>query len=240
MILSKVMHPADWAFLSPEVEEVDKVALYPEQNLYRRWEYAMALKALRTAFAEERPDGLCMTEFGSGPGSLGPLLFGLGYTITLRDHWTVPGHEAFLRAELMKASERLPVRHMNFWVIQDGQLGQPIATRPTYDAVFCISVLEHIRDYATAFRELIYYTRPGGLIFLTTDFAEDETDHYSHAGLRAGKMFTESTYRELYAIARGENCWLLGGGEDWKWRDACRLVYDYGFASMAFIRGESR
>lgn len=71
---------------------------------------------------------------------------------------------------------------------------------------------------------------------MTTDFAEDENDHYVCYNLRAGKMFNITTYTELYEIARDSGFELVGGQQDWGWDAGCRLVNDYGFASMALIR----
>ncbi len=42
-----------------------------------------------------------------------------------------------------------------------------------YDAVYCISVLEHTKDYGSIIEELARITKPGGILVLTFDISTD-------------------------------------------------------------------
>lgn len=42
-----------------------------------------------------------------------------------------------------------------------------------FDVTLCISTIEHVDDHDAAMRELVRITRPGGLIFITSDYFRD-------------------------------------------------------------------
>jgi SAM-dependent methyltransferase len=42
-----------------------------------------------------------------------------------------------------------------------------------FDVTMCISTIEHVDDHDTGFREMVRITKPGGLIFITSDYFRD-------------------------------------------------------------------
>ena len=42
-----------------------------------------------------------------------------------------------------------------------------------FDVTMCISTIEHVDDHDAAFRELVRITKPGGYIFITSDYFRD-------------------------------------------------------------------
>lgn len=240
MILSRIMREQDY----PELEEEGKVVTAvhdaiqmwnPAQHKHRLWEYTMAVKALRQVFGDQV--GLEVTDHGCGAGYLSPMLSWLGYRVTMYEVWVYGNEEPYMMEQMRRVA-----------VARNGKAGlYRMVNRPLcelveedrgFDASFCISTLEHIGEYQRAFRDLLQTVKVGGLVFLTTDFGEHETDDYQFSYLRAGKMFTQETYRELLGIAQGMGFELLGGPSscEWKWDEECRIVYGYGFGSMALLR----
>jgi len=236
VISSKIMALSDYDELKEELAVLDSAeekidAWHPSQHPHRRWEYAMALHCL------PKGTGLRVTDYGCGNGMLGPVLHSLGHTVLLYDNWAMGDQKEYLRDKMQKASQLLQEGHLNYYEVRDRALGSLTDEDRNMDAVFCVSVLEHILSYETAFVDMLRSVRLGGVAFITTDFADSETDHFANAGLRAGKMFTTKTYADLVDIAKREGFELLDGAANYAWdEEENRLVADYGFASLALKR----
>lgn len=243
MILSRTMKKDDY----DELKEEGKVILelhhaiqmwYECQHQHRLWEYALALKAFKEVHASN-PNVLLVTDHGCGAGYLSPIMYWLGQNVWMYECWQFGNEEKFMLEQMRRVGEHRKTK-TGTYEMRNRPLGGLVEADRGVDAAFCISTLEHIRDYQTAFRDLLSTVKVGGMAMITTDFAEKEQDDYMYSNLRAGKMFTKATYEELYAIARGENFALVGGEADWVWDESCRLVLNYGFASMVLIRQGER
>lgn len=240
MILSRTMREKDYDEMSSEGQIIRDIHATiqmwnDKQHKHRLWEYALAQKVLTTVFGSKK--GLLVSDHGCGAGYLSPILYWLGHKVWMYECWVFGNEEAFALEQMRKVgTHRAPLG--GTYEMRNRPLCELVDADRGVDAAFCISTLEHIGEYQKAFRDLLSTVRQGGLVFLTTDFAEDETDHYQYSYLRAGKMFNKATYLELSNIAHGEGFEFLGGtGEyDWCWDDSCRLVNDYGFASLAMVK----
>lgn len=239
MNLSRIMKNEDYK----ELEEEGKIILeiqsaiqmwYPQQHQHRLWEYAMAQKALKLWFGERKH--LTVSDHGCGAGYLSPILYWLGNHVLMYECWSMGDQEQYAMEQMRKVGWF----RGNFggsYELRTRPLGELTVSDKGVDAAFCISTLEHIKDYRKAFVDLLGTVKKDGLVFLTTDFAEDEQDHYFCAPVRAGKMFTKKVYEELLHLAKSVGFALLNEGEpEWDWREENRLVFDYGFASMALRR----
>lgn len=238
MILSRTMREADYDNLKDEggvIKQIhDTIQMwYSAQHKHRLWEYALAQKVLTTAFGDRK--GLTVSDHGCGAGYLSPILYWLGHHVLMYECWTFGNEEAFALEQMRKVGlSRASLG--GTYEMRSRPLCELVDADRGVDAAFCISTLEHIGEYQKAFRDLLSTVKPGGLVFLTTDFAEDEEDHYQYSYLRAGKMFSQKTYDELFYIAQEMGFSLLDGVADWRWSEECRLVWDYGFGSMALRR----
>lgn len=131
----------------------------------KRWEYPWALSRLAA------PPGSRVLDVGAG-GSIFPLyLRQRGYDVSCVDYWMYPrlGRATGYRPHYVKADARsLP--------FSDG----------AFDAVFCISVIEHLPRAAipSALADMRRVLRPGGTLILTTDFVDDadRTLYYETGG----------------------------------------------------------
>lgn len=199
---------------------------------HRLWEYCMALAAMGYVFGDVTD--LSVSDWGYGTGFLSPLLLLKGHRVLMYETWQFGDECSFAKTQMEKAAD---YRRRTFgsyppWAMLDADKVED----EQVDACFCLSTLEHVADYEMLYVRLLKSVRKGGLLFITTDFAEDSQDHYQNAGLRAGRMFTAQTYEGLLALALRQGFELIGDGADWSWSEDNRLVADYGFASLAVKR----
>jgi ubiquinone/menaquinone biosynthesis C-methylase UbiE len=65
-----------------------------------------------------------------------------------------------------------------------------------FDVTLCISTIEHVDDHDAAFRELVRITKPGGLIFLTSDYFRD-LPHFEQS---VSRHLQTTAYREDFVL----------------------------------------
>jgi len=114
-------------------------------------EYRFALECLSAA----RPQ--TVLDVGTGTTAWPHLLRNCGFVVTaidnVRDYWT----------------DGMLNRH---WTVLDVDITRPNGFRGTFDAVTCISVMEHITEHEKAFANMLQLLRPGGLLILTTPYSD--------------------------------------------------------------------
>lgn len=133
-------------------------------------EYRFALAAL----AEAKPK--TVLDVGTGTTAWPHLLHNCGYIVTaidnVRDYWSagmVNRHWPVLDVDILSPSDSL---------------------RPPYDAITCISVVEHIEDHERAVRNMAALLAPGGILILTTPYSHHHFDANVYA--RADTAYTSS------------------------------------------------
>lgn len=242
MILSKTMRPEDFTQLEPELAIVDSVLAMinggdKAQHPMRRWEYAMAIKAYNFwKTLRERREPLLVSDHGCCTGMLAPTMFWMGNNVKMYEVWAWGNQEEFTlkQMEMVRGYKQRPAE--TTYEMLHRPLSGLLPEDHNVDVGFCISTLEHIPNYEAAFRDLCRSVGKGGMLFLTTDSAEDEQDHYIAAHVRAGTMFNRTVYERLVGWGQEEGFDLLGGQADWSWDESCRLVNNYGFAALAMER----
>ena len=185
-MISKSIEPADYKdlgfglalfpYVGMRCQAADITIYWPHPH--RQWEYSTALTMLHRTFGDKP---VSVLDIGCGSSILGP-------SILLRTHATI--HEidpderlATARQDMAKRLGRPESRH-RFTV---GGI-ESLNTATTYDAVFCMSVIEHIPvdKQEEAWTKLAALVKPGGLLVLTTDFGPD-----------AGKEWVSDSEREV-------------------------------------------
>lgn len=133
-------------------------------------EYRFALEAL----AEVRPR--TVLDVGSGTTAWPHLLRTCGWVVTaidnIRDYWP----------------NGMTNRHWKVWDVDI--LDHPEKrSNARYDAITCISVLEHIADHKRAVRNMVELLKPGGHLILTTPFSSHHPhpNVYTHPDALYGK-----------------------------------------------------
>lgn len=135
----------------------------PLHNWSRCWEYPYVFHQVRQ-FREANPGGLPLrsADLGSGVTFFPFAVARLGYEVLCLDTDPICRTDLSRAIPLMGAGAgRVDVR-----LIEGQRLPVPDGG---LDLVFCVSVLEHIPDFAATLRELSRVIRPGGLLVMTID-----------------------------------------------------------------------
>jgi len=161
-ILEKEQH----AFLDRESEFRSKEYKWPRGPLYnwsRVWEYPYVYYHLAANFTallqNSRP---IVADVGSGVTFFPFSLAKIGYRVVCGDI------DRICERDLALASARVPHSPgtVEFRLIDDSNL---LFLDSECDAVYCISVLEHIPDFEKKVTEIARILKPGGLCLLTCD-----------------------------------------------------------------------
>jgi 2-polyprenyl-3-methyl-5-hydroxy-6-metoxy-1,4-benzoquinol methylase len=173
MIFSRTMKEKDYDEMVPEGQVIQDIHAaikmwYDAQHKARLWEYALAQKVLKEVFGDKK--GLTVSDHGCGAGYMSPILYWLGHRVWMYECWTFGNEEAFA----MEQMRRVGLHRASLggtYEMRNRPLCNLVDADRGVDAAFCISTLEHIGEYQKAFRDLLSTVKPGGLVFLTTDFA---------------------------------------------------------------------
>lgn len=218
LALSKTLDPADFAELAEELAIVDThFTSAREQHPMRRWEYAMALRAVREWQPAYTPVNVYDVGGAGSPFSAmcGSLMIGDPIVVDP----DVEPHKGYRTplAEFVRGGARLA------------------------QAVFCLSVMEHVDDLDQFLYHLSCLVAPGGLLFLTGDYcdgyytAKDDAgvpDHYHFHWMRK-RIFNAYSWGMIAGILHRHSFVHLGG-VDVAWHGP--QVYDYTFASLALVK----
>lgn len=180
--LTKTMQVADLEQLEPELARVDQWGTEGQTHESRRWEYAMALRAIDTWTRGQRDLSFSLLDVG-GAGS------NFFYMVPDNVHVQVIDPHG-------RPSERS-------WE-ECRTLAEKVAGRPHLrDIVTCLSVLEHVEDLDQFLYHLACLVAPGGLLFLTMDCcgcdSHDTEPERHHFHWMRKRCFTMS---DLYLLDR--------------------------------------
>jgi SAM-dependent methyltransferase len=181
----------------------------------RTIEYRFALAALG------RFHPRTVLDVGTGTSAWPHLLSSCGYVVTavdnIRDYWP----------------QGMTNRH---WQVLDIDIRNDDGLSEQFDAITCISVLEHIAEHRAAMRQMVQRLRPGGILVLTCPYSHriyspnvlTRPDNpygkglpfivqsYSQAELNGWlDMGLEVENRELWRLFTGE---VYGSGEKTPWQ----------------------
>jgi len=213
--LSKTLDPADYADLAPEVAVVERVGI-AGQHEQRRWEYALALRAIAAWRNAERPTHAYV-----------PRLYDIGGAGS--SFHAMPNAMSYI------VDPAVGIGPYTFTTdVHTFQKSQP----PLADIVTCLSVLEHVADWQDFLTDLVRLLRPGGLLFLTFDSCEcphapEDDPHHFH--WMRQRIATPAFRAALLIAALGLRCELFGALDA---RSSGPQVYDYSFSSLALTKKE--
>jgi len=127
----------------------------------RPYEYAFVLYNLPYG------NNVCVLDVGTGSTAMGALLKGCNYVVDCLENTSY-------------RQGRLPLNsHCN---LIRGDVTSDMLSENCYDAVTCISVLEHIEEYNQAIENMVRVLKPGGVLILTIPYNEHQLlpDSYKH------------------------------------------------------------
>jgi hypothetical protein len=218
LALSKTLDPADFTELAEELKIVDQYFTSArEQHPMRRWEYAIALRAVREWHPPVAPTVIYDVGGAGSPFS------------SMLDHIAMPANIVDPDIE----------HHKGYRATLDEfvQGGSRLA-----HAVFCLSVLEHVDDLDQFLYHLSCLVAPGGLLFLTMDYANDLGDINSggwpidnfHFHWMRKRIFNAWTLGRVVAGPLMQLTFSHLGDADLTWHGP--QVYNYTFASLALVK----
>jgi hypothetical protein len=175
------------------------------QHQHRRWEHCMAL----TAMERYRID--YVLEVGSGGSYFAPMAVHEDYNVTVID----PDDTVNMAHN---QSDKILVLQQDFMTYE---------TDIHYDAVVCLSVLEHVDDDFDFFEKICNTAET--MIFLTVDFSMDGS-RFSKDHLRT---YSPDRLWELTEIGEMYNFELTDEPE---WINNGQRVYRYNFASLCMVK----
>lgn len=211
MILTKPLRQSDP--VDPIVEKLFDFA--SPQHPARKQEYTCALQSFREWSRTPDPDR---------PG--GPFAA-----------WDVGGAGSPLH---------LMLKVVNCWApVIDPTWDPPLTLReaiganpPKLECVFCISVIEHVPEYAEFVEDLSRAVRPGGLLFLTMDAWNErpEVPDKAHFHWMRQRIFTKESWKHLAATLHTKGFRLLGEA-DWDSPiEELEVGWGYGFVSLTMVK----
>ena len=229
--LSKLMDPqVDFPLLAKELRVVEAYDALRDQHPLRAWEYAMAHKAIGDW--QEARDA---TPMAALEGTLDPLQLcdvgGAGsrfyhslLAVTSEDIWVID-----------PAAPPDPAHGQ--WQIYQGTVESFAATNRhnQFDALTCISVIEHVPNLRAFFRACHMLLKPGGLLFLTTDCWNCEGPDTAHFHWMRERIYNPGSLQKLTGSLR-ELGFKSFGASDWAYKGD-HLYGSYSFASIAMVRG---
>jgi SAM-dependent methyltransferase len=220
-------------FLSPWLEPIvafqqdmiTKSVPHREWHPHRFWEYASIMQQLEQL---DVPHDAEMIDIGAGSSFFDPYL-ALRYpllcctdTEKYGDYsWMVQQQRAHYGVALPLYN--IPVEDMS----PRPGIGWGGATEK-FDVTLCISTIEHVDDHDAAFRELIRITKPGGLIFVTSDYFKDA----AHFEQSISRHLQVTDYNEAFVKELPERFLVdFIGDTDLAYRGD--FVHNYSFCNVA-------
>ncbi len=179
----------------------------------RTIEYRFALQALGEYLPKR------VLDVGPGKTAFPSVLRDCGYVVTaidnVRDYWP----------------DGMVNRH---WWVRDVDILNPgEALSRKYEAITCISVLEHIADHKTAMKNMAQFLEPGGILILTTPFSSNHPhpNVYAHPdalygrdlayGCRSSSASELAEWLTLDLTLVRRELWKLFTGEVWATGERC-------------------
>jgi ubiquinone/menaquinone biosynthesis C-methylase UbiE len=97
----------------------------------------------------------------------------------------------------------------------------------TFDVTMCISTIEHASDHEAAFSELVRITKPGGYLFITSDYFRDLV-HFEQS---ASRVYQVTPYMQAFVLALPTRFPVaFVGGTDLDYRGD--FVHNYSFCNI--------
>ncbi len=231
---NRALHTDDYPGLRPWADTVlafeqrlrSEGIPFRKDHAHRTWEYANVLRQIDELFAGQRP--LRILDVGAGGSSLAPMLATQGHEVVIVDSMA---YGDIVEAFTWPQAQRLKLHPLNMLVVAEPAEAMPSIISDSQDVTCCISVIEHVAPgaYESALRELVRVTRPGGYLFLTSDYFEN-MDQWEASPYKSIQhtAFTAPLVEAILSIIPV----TFVGGVDLRWRGD--FVHNYSFVNMVF------
>ena len=222
--LNRLAYPGEHV----RVHAVITAEILEGQHPIRAWEYSQALYALQTWDVDYVPDVARIADVGGAGSQFYRTLRARHATASIDvvdpDLATPDGQRGIVHGLLPGATA------VKFTLAEWSGYAQNVAA---YDAVFCLSVIEHVEDPQAFVQQLCSLVRPGGLLVLTCDAGETAVDTYHFHWMR--RWIPDSLALERLQVALyAQGFRRLGAPPDFTYQGP--TVFDYAVASIAVVR----
>lgn len=174
---NRSLHPDDYSFLpcAADLEAFERSMTihdvpHREWHPHRLWEYASILQQLEDL---KVPMNAEMIDVGSGASFFDPYLAFKYPLLCCTDSMKYGDVSEMVRKQRRAYGVALPLYDLTLEDMSPRwDIGWGGAT-DKFDVTMCISTIEHVDDHDAAMRELVRITKPGGFIFITSDYFRD-------------------------------------------------------------------
>lgn len=199
---TRSLHPDDYDFLAAKVaalrlfqdDMVSKNVPHREWHPHRFWEYASILQQLDDLNV---PRDAEMVDVGAGASFFDPYLALLHPLLCCTDSMKYGDVTTMVAAQRAHYGVSLPLYDL---LLEDMSPRPEIGwgdAADKFDVTMCISTIEHVDDHDKAFAELVRITKPGGYIFITSDYFRD-IEHFEQS---ISRHLQNTPYREGFVLA---------------------------------------
>lgn len=229
---NRSLHPDDYGFLQPFCEPIrafqrDMVARgvpHREWCEHRFWEYASIMQQLTELGV---PSNAEMIDVGAGASFFDPYLAQRFPLLCCTDTEKYGDYSWMVQKQREAYGVALPLYDLS---VEDmsprPEIGWGGAT-DKFDVTLCISTVEHVDDHDKGFAELVRITKPGGLIFITSDYFRD----LAHFEQSVSRHLQVTPYREQFVLDLPGRFGLeFVGDTDFGYRGD--FVHNYSFCNV--------
>lgn len=175
---NRSLHPDDYQFLvkwdaklrAHLRDMVNRKVPHREWHPHRFWEYASILQQLEELGVPQNAE---MIDVGSGAAFFDPYLATLHPLLCCTDNMQYGDIGPEVAAQRKAFNISLPLWNLDMEDMSAHKTPGWGGATDKFDVTLCISSIEHVTNHDAAMRELIRITRPGGYIFITSDYFRD-------------------------------------------------------------------
>ncbi|MCR4301800.1 MAG: class I SAM-dependent methyltransferase [Sulfuricaulis sp.] len=199
---TRSLDPADYLYLQRYVVPLTNFQSgmaargvpHREWHPHRFWEYASVLQQLDDLGVKSDAE---MIDVGAGASFFDPFLALRYPLLCCTDSMKYGDVRPMVQAQRQFYGVSLPLydlpcEDMAAWP----EIGWGGAT-DKFDVTMCISTIEHVDDHDAAMRELVRITKPGGFLFITSDYFRD----LAHFEQSISRHLQVTPYREEFVLA---------------------------------------
>ena len=214
---SKVLHPKDYLWIGETAHIKDVAARlngvpFRVEHEHRAWEYGLVLRAIKNSGAHS------VLDVGGGGSLFAPAAAFAGCDVTQVDPAPC---KSWVEQQRSRWNLKLSYHEADFFAFQSLE---------KFDAVTCISVIEHVAEDRRFFEKLLSFVGPGGVLALTTDFhpsGEKQVDGHL-------RTYNSEKLLELFEFAKTKGFSAFGPKP--VYRASGEHVNNYNFASLILRR----
>lgn len=229
---TRSLHPDDYDFLRDyhapilafQQDMVAKGVPHREWHPHRFWEYSSIMQQLLQLGVQQNAE---MIDLGSGASFFDPYLALLFPRLCCTDSMKYGNVTPIVAAQRAHYGVALPLYDL---MLEDMSPRPEIGwggAHEKFDVTLCISTIEHVDDHDCAFREMVRITKPGGLIFITSDYFRS-MEQYEQS---VSRHLQVTPYRQEFVEALPERFGLeFVGATDLEYRGD--FVHNYSFCNI--------